>query len=117
MREARTGDHITKLTAVAPAPPGTQAPLWTAFLARIFRHDPELIPFVQRALGYALTGEMQRTRPDLRLGQGGNGKGVLLNTAAALWATTPPWRPRICCSSPIPTGTHATWPCCAAPGW
>ena len=48
VREARPADCITKLTNVAPAPPGTDAPLWRAVLARIFRHDTELIPFMQR---------------------------------------------------------------------
>jgi hypothetical protein len=32
--------YCTKSTAVAPAPPGTPAPIWQGFLERIFRHDP-----------------------------------------------------------------------------
>jgi hypothetical protein len=47
--------YCTKSTTVAPAAPGTPAPIWDAFLARIFRHDPELIPYVERVLGYGLT--------------------------------------------------------------
>ena len=86
VRDPRPGDLITKLTAVAPAPPGTPAPIWTAFLARIFRHDPELVPFVQRALGYALTGEIKEHVMFFAWGQGGNGKGVLLNTASRILA-------------------------------
>jgi putative DNA primase/helicase len=84
LRGPEPGDHITKLTAVAPAVPGTPAPLWTAFLERIFRHDPKLTPFVQRALGYALTGETKEHVLFFACGQGGNGKGVLFNTASRI---------------------------------
>jgi putative DNA primase/helicase len=84
LREARPGDRITKLTAVAPARAGAPASLWTAFLERTFRHDPELVPFVQRALGYALTRQISEHAVFFAWGQGGNGKGVLLNTASRL---------------------------------
>ena len=77
-------DYITKITAVAPAPPGTPAPIWQAFLERIFRHDPELVPFVQRALGYSLLGAVSEHVLLFCWGQGGNGKGVLLNTVSRI---------------------------------
>ena len=80
LRPARQADFITKCTAVAPAPPGTPAPIWQAFLERIFRHDPELAPFMQRAIGYSLCGEVSAHVLLFCWGQGGNGKGVLLNT-------------------------------------
>lgn len=84
LRQARPEAAITKLTAVAPAPPGTPAPLWEAFLGRIFRHAPEVIPFLQRALGMALSGEVRDHVLFFCWGQGGNGKGVLLNTVSRL---------------------------------
>jgi len=85
--QAATPDHyITKLTAVAPAPPGTPAPLWEAFLERIFRHDPELVPFVQRSLGYSLLGTVSYHVLLFCWGQGGKGKGVLLNTVSKILA-------------------------------
>ena len=84
VREPRPTDFITKQTAVAPAPAGTPTPIWTEFLARVFRHDPELIPFIRRALGYALTGDIKEHVLFFAFGQGGNGKGVLLNTASRL---------------------------------
>lgn len=74
----------TKCTIVSPAPAGTPAPVWQAFLERIFRHDLELIAFMQRALGYALTGLTTEHVLLFAWGQGGNGKGVLLNTAARI---------------------------------
>lgn len=71
---------ITKHTATTPAPPGTPAPLWSAFLDRIFASDPELIAFVQRAAGYALTGHTSEHKLIFCYGTGSNGKSVFLNT-------------------------------------
>jgi P4 family phage/plasmid primase-like protien len=82
LREARPGDFITKLTSAAPAPPGTSASIWQAFLERVFRHDPELVPFMQRAIGYTLLDEIRDHVVLFCWGQGGNGKGVLLNTVS-----------------------------------
>jgi putative DNA primase/helicase len=82
LRSARPADFLTKCTAVAPAPTGTTAPIWQTFLERIFRHDPELIPFMQRAIGYSLWGQVSAHVLLFCWGQGGNGKGVLLNTVS-----------------------------------
>ena len=84
IRSARPGDYITKQTAVAPAPPGTAAPIWQAFLERIFRGDSELVPFVQRAIGYSLLGEIRDHVLLFCWGPVGNGKGVLLNTVSRI---------------------------------
>ena len=46
----------------------------------IFRHDPKLVPFIQRAVGYSLFGAVTEHVLIFCWGQGGNGKGVLLNT-------------------------------------
>jgi putative DNA primase/helicase len=46
--------YATKITAVAP---GGDCPLWLSFLARVTNDDQELIAFLQRATGYALTGD------------------------------------------------------------
>jgi putative DNA primase/helicase len=85
--------YCTKSTAVAPAPKGTPTPLWDAFLARIFRHDPELISFMQRVLGYGLTGLTNEHVLIFAWGQGANGKGTLFNTASRImgdYATVAP---------------------------
>jgi P4 family phage/plasmid primase-like protien len=76
--------YCTKSTTVAPAPAGTPTPLWDAFLSRIFRHDPELIPFMHRVLGYALTGLTIEHILIFAWGQGANGKGTLFNTASRI---------------------------------
>lgn len=71
---------ITKSSAVDPAPVGTPAPQWEAFLYRIFAGDAELVAFVQRAAGYALTGYTREQRLLFLYGNGANGKSVFLNT-------------------------------------
>jgi putative DNA primase/helicase len=86
-RQLRPADplaYCTKSTAVAPAPPGTPAPIWQGFLERIFRHDPELIGFMRRVLGYGLTGLTIEHVLMFAWGQGANGKGTLFNTASRL---------------------------------
>jgi len=84
LREARREDYITKLTAVAPAPAGTVAPLWENFLERIFNCDYTLISFMQRLAGYALTGEVSEHCLAFCYGTGANGKSVFLNTLYAI---------------------------------
>jgi P4 family phage/plasmid primase-like protien len=86
LRPGRLEDYITKQTLVGPAPVGTPAPLWGAFLERIFRHDPNLVPYLQRVAGYALTGLATEHVLFFAWGQGGNGKGVFLNTLAHVLA-------------------------------
>ncbi|MFO1037304.1 MAG: phage/plasmid primase, P4 family [Geminicoccaceae bacterium] len=93
LRPATPQDCITKSTAVAPATPGTPAPVWQSFLERIFKHDPELVPFVRRAIGYALIGSTDEHVLFFNWGQGGNGKGVLLNSVSGMlgdYATVAP---------------------------
>lgn len=80
LREARRGDYITRLTSVAPAPPGTAPVEWLKFLGDIFPDAPEMIGFHQRLAGYGLTGSTREHRLFLFCGTGRNGKGTLLGT-------------------------------------
>lgn len=86
LRPAARGDLITKLTAAPPAPPGARPARWLAFLDEVFAGDAELIAFMQRAAGYALTGSTAEHKLLFLYGGGRNGKSVYLNTLAALWA-------------------------------
>jgi putative DNA primase/helicase len=81
LRFAHPSDHMTKLTAVAP---GGDCPMWLAFLDKALAGDAELISFIQRMLGYALTGDTREHALFFLYGPGGNGKGVLLNTVAGI---------------------------------
>jgi len=46
-------DYCTKLTAVAP---GGECPIWMRFLERVTDGDRDLCDFLQRMVGYGLTG-------------------------------------------------------------
>ncbi len=74
-------DHlITKLTACGPAELGSSPALWLKFLHRVFDGDQEVIDFMQRAAGYALTGLTNEHKLLFLHGGGRNGKSVFLDT-------------------------------------
>jgi putative DNA primase/helicase len=76
-------DLLTKLAPIV-YDPEAQCPLWEAFLARILANDAELIRFVQKALGYSLTGSTQEQCLFMLYGTGANGKSTLIQTISAL---------------------------------
>ncbi len=86
LRPARREDLITKLTACAPAEPGARPRLWLNFLDEIFDGDADLVGFMQRTAGYALTGLTTEHKLLFLYGTGRNGKSVFLNTLTAIWA-------------------------------
>jgi len=59
-------------------------PLWKSFLERVLDGDEDLISFVQRAVGYALTGSVREQVFFLLYGTGANGKSTFLETLRAL---------------------------------
>lgn len=77
-------DYITKITAVAAAKRGTPHPLWDAFVMRVTDNSAELIGFLQRFLGYCLTGETSEHVLLFLYGTGANGKGVFVNTVSGI---------------------------------
>jgi putative DNA primase/helicase len=52
--------------------------MWEAFLCRIFNDNRRLIKFIQRALGYSLTGNTDEDALFVPYGTGANGKSTLL---------------------------------------
>jgi P4 family phage/plasmid primase-like protien len=80
LRPAERGDMLTKLTACAPAAPGARPQRWLTFLHEIFDGDADLVAFMQRAAGYALTGLTTEHKLLFLYGTGRNGKSVFLNT-------------------------------------
>lgn len=91
VREPQRDDFITRQTAVTPN--NRKAPQWIAFLNRVFRGSPEVIPFLQRAAGYALTGMTSEHKLLFTFGTGSNGKSVFLNSLYGLlgdYATVAP---------------------------
>ena len=84
LRPSWQGDHITKRTAVGPAPAGSECPSWKAFLDQITRGDQELKKFLQRMAGYCLTGDVREECIFFIYGAGSNGKGTFLRTLATI---------------------------------
>lgn len=79
LRPHRQADLITKLAPVE-YDPSAQCPRFLRFLGEIFGGDAELIEFVQRWHGHALTGDIREQLLLIYHGEGGNGKSVLLDT-------------------------------------
>jgi putative DNA primase/helicase len=85
LRPARREDMISKLTTVTPLPAGTDASTWLKFLNDIFEGDDELISFLQRAAGYALTGLTSEHKLLFLYGTGRNGKSTFFETLQWIW--------------------------------
>jgi putative DNA primase/helicase len=81
IRPHRSQDYLTKVTAVAP---GSGCPLWLAFLRRITAEDAELEAFLQRIVGYFLTGLTREHALFFFYGLGANGKSVFTTTVSEL---------------------------------
>jgi len=85
LREHRREDLLTKLAPVSYDPAAT-APRWEQFLREIFTgvDASAMIAFVQRAGGYALTGDTGEQCLFFCYGQGANGKTVFLEALVAV---------------------------------
>ena len=77
-------DYITRVTACVCAPTGTPCPQWTKFLYRVCNNDVELIEFLQRFCGYALTGQTSEHAFVFAYGTGANGKSTFVSTIAGI---------------------------------
>lgn len=84
MQPGRPSDFITMQTAVTPAPTGTPAPHWQAFLKQVTQDDCELQSFLQRWVGYCLSGDVSEEVLTFLYGDGGNGKGVFVRTITGI---------------------------------
>jgi putative DNA primase/helicase len=85
-REARNEDYITKQACVTYDPAAT-CPLWEKFLSRVFADDAELISFIQRAVGYTLTGTISEQCLFFPYGTGQNGKSTFIECKHRLLGT------------------------------
>lgn len=79
LRPHRREDRITKISPVRFDPDATSS-LWQSFINRIFDGDSALMHFVQRWLGYRLTGDVRVQKLPIFWGEGSNGKSTLLDT-------------------------------------
>lgn len=135
-RPAGRDELVTKRCSV-PFDPSAKAPRWCRFIDEItgtplpvkrdssgqidpasvgqFKKRPELAAYIQRALGYSLTGSVAEHKFFVPYGPGSNGKNVMLDTvqriAGDYWVTMAPealmavrWE----CDAERPTPTAAS---------
>src|SRR5215472_1134863 len=81
LRPHRPEDYMSKITAVAP---GGDCPQFMGFLDTITAGDKAFQKYLQRMLGYTLTGSMEEEEFYFLYGLGRNGKSTLMNTVAAI---------------------------------
>jgi len=80
--ELKPHDRADLITKIAPVEyrPGAPCPNWLSFLDMIFEGNQDLIAFVQRAVGYSLTGITDERCMFILWGNGKNGKSTFLET-------------------------------------
>jgi putative DNA primase/helicase len=78
-------DYITKIAGTTIAKPGTPHPLWDAFLKRVTNDDASLIDFLQRFLGYCVTGATFEHVLLFLYGTGANGKSTFIKTVTGIF--------------------------------
>lgn len=69
--------YLTKITKCEQAD-DVNAPLWAEFLRTIFKNDLDLIRYIQKAIGYTLTGSTVEECVFFLYGTGRNGKSTFL---------------------------------------
>jgi putative DNA primase/helicase len=77
LRAARPQDRVTMYTEVV-FDPAALCPRFEQFLSEVFLHDADVIAFIQRAIGYCLSGAVTEQCLFLCYGQGENGKSTFL---------------------------------------
>ena len=83
LKRHRRADLCTKITAVS-YDPDARCPTWLAFLATIMGGNQDLIGFLQRAIGYSLTGDVSEQVLFFAYGTGANGKSTFAETVTAV---------------------------------
>ena len=83
LRPHDAADLITLGTDIAYSPAATCG-RWQRFLREIFANDPELIAFVQRLVGYCLTGDIREHLLAVLHGPGCNGKSTFIGVLKRL---------------------------------
>jgi putative DNA primase/helicase len=76
-------EHLITKLAPVEYDPAARCPRWLRFLDEIFEPHPDIVDFIQRAVGYSLTGDTREECLFLLWGTGRNGKGAFIKTVAA----------------------------------
>lgn len=83
LRPHRQEDLLTKLSPVA-YDPSAKCPRWDATILEICGGDADLVAFLQRCIGYSLTGDAGEHAIFVCYGTGRNGKNTVLDTIRAI---------------------------------
>ena len=89
----RPHDRADRMTKITTATPNGDCPTWRQFIDEVTGGDKELQSYLQRMVGYALTGSTQEHALFFLYGTGANGKSVFVNTLATIlgdYATNAP---------------------------
>jgi putative DNA primase/helicase len=102
LRDAAREDYVTRRATVS-YDPDAKAPRWTSFIGEVtgrpdgrggYTPRPELASYLQLGLGYGLTGTTGEQKMFMAVGEGSNGKNVLLDTLQSIMGdycvTVPP---------------------------
>lgn len=81
MRPHERSDRMTK---IATATPRGLCPLWRAFLVDVTGGDADLAAYLQRVVGYCLTGVTSEHALFFLYGTGANGKSVFVNVITTI---------------------------------
>jgi putative DNA primase/helicase len=87
----RANDRADRMTKITTAMPGGACPQWTAFLSNVTGGDADLQAYLQRMVGYCLTGVTSAHALFFLYGTGANGKSVFANVISTIlgdYATT-----------------------------
>lgn len=79
-------DRELRLSKISNVPFDEKAtcPTWLNFLNQIFKNDKDLIEYMQRLIGYSLTGDISEQGMYFLVGGGSNGKSTFVNTVKNL---------------------------------
>lgn len=81
LRAGRPGDYLSKASPVAFLGIDAPAPLWEKSLLEIFNNNRDLVEYLQRLFGYAITGLVhEKVFPVLYGRTGWNGRTVIVET-------------------------------------
>lgn len=84
VRQATPKDYFTK-SVNANFDKSAKCPLWDKFLETIFNGDKDLIRYVQKAVGYSLTGSTAEQCAFFLYGTGRNGKSTFIDVIRELF--------------------------------
>jgi len=80
----RANERVDRMTKITTARPQGLCPQWSAFLANITGGDDELQAYLQRMVGYCLTGATSAHALFFLYGTGANGKSVFANVISTI---------------------------------